>query len=174
MAIIGLSAPEGYYSSFVADYLNFIPPFRDFVLHATIKTLSLFGYESFQLSATQLRIVGGGGVNVVYSCLGYGVTSFWLAFVFANTGSWKKKLVWMLGGAIVLLVINILRMSLVALASHKGWAYPLGLDHHTWFNIVAYGLIFLMIWVYDRRGVKRVETKAKVEVEIEEVEEGGG
>lgn len=88
---------------------------------------------------------------MVYSCLGYGVTSFWLAFVFANTGSWKKKLLWMLGGALALLVINILRLAFVALASHKGWAYPLGWDHHTWFNIAAYGMIFLMIFFYDRR-----------------------
>jgi hypothetical protein len=32
----------------------------------------------------------------------------------------------------------------------KGWPMPLGIDHHTWFNIFAYGLIFLMIWMYDR------------------------
>jgi exosortase/archaeosortase family protein len=150
LAIIGLSAPEGYYSSFVDNYLNFIPAFRNFILFATKQVLAILGYESFQKTATQLRIVGGGGVNIVYSCLGYGVTSFWLAFVFANTGTWKKKLAWMVGGALVLLVINVLRVSLVALASHNRWAFPLGLDHHTWFNIAAYGMIFLMIWVYDR------------------------
>lgn len=114
--------------------------------------LNLFGYESFQKSGTQLRIVGGGGVNVVYTCLGYGVIYFWLAFVFANTGTWKKKTAWMLGGTLALFVINILRLSLVALAAHKRWAYPFGWDHHTWFNIASYGLIFLMIWVYDKSG----------------------
>jgi exosortase/archaeosortase family protein len=150
LAIIGLSAPVGYYSGFVDHYLNYIPPFRDFVLNAARHLLTLFGYESFQKSGTQLLVVGGGGVNVVYSCLGYGVTSFWLAFVFANAGSWQKKLAWMLGGALVLLIINVLRLSLVALASHKHWAYPLGWDNHTWFNIAAYLMIFLMMWVYDR------------------------
>lgn len=108
-----------------------------------------------------MRIVGGGGINVVYSCLGYGVTSFWLAFVFANTGSFKKKIAWMLGGAMVLLIINILRMGLVAMASHEKWKYPLGWDHHTWFNIVAYGMIFLMIYVYDKSGKERTK-KGKI------------
>ena len=103
-----------------------------------------------------MRITGGGGINLVYSCLGYGVTSFWLAFVFANTGTLKKKTAWMLGGSLVLLIINIMRMGLVALASHKKWSYPFGWDHHTWFNIVAYGMIFLMIWVYDKNNKKKV------------------
>ncbi len=88
---------------------------------------------------------------MVYSCIGYGITSFWLAFVFANKGSWKKKLLWMTGGALVLWIINVVRISLVLLANSKQWAIPLGWDHHTWFNIVAYGFIFLMMWVYDKK-----------------------
>ncbi len=152
LAIIGLSAPGGYYSGFVDKYLNFIPIFRDSLLLSSKYMLGLFGYETYQSSSTQLRMVGGGGVNLVYACLGYGVTSFWLAFVFANTGSFKKKLLWMTGGALALYVINVARISLVLLAANKQWHFPLGWDHHTWFNVVAYGGIFLMIWLYDRRG----------------------
>ena len=32
----------------------------------------------------------GTGVNIVFSCVGYGVMSFWGAFVIANQGQWKK------------------------------------------------------------------------------------
>ena len=32
----------------------------------------------------------GTGVNIVFSCVGYGVMSFWGAFVIANKGQWKK------------------------------------------------------------------------------------
>ena len=31
----------------------------------------------------------GTGVNIVFSCVGYGVMSFWGAFVIANQGQWK-------------------------------------------------------------------------------------
>jgi len=110
----------------------------------------LLGYESFQPAPTQLRLVGGGAVNLVYKCLGYGVTSFWLAFVFANTGSWKKKLLWMVGGTAVLYIINTIRIGLTLLGNGKKWSFPFGWDNHTWFNIAAYGAIFLMMWVYDR------------------------
>lgn len=88
-----------------------------------------------------------------YSCLGYGVTSFWIAFVFANTGSWKRKAAWMIGGAVVLWVINVLRISLVLIGANRNWKFPFGWDQHTWFNIVAYGAIFVMIWVYDKKGL---------------------
>jgi exosortase/archaeosortase family protein len=151
LAIIGLSSPVGYYSSFVDKYLNFIPAFRNSFLQASKYFLSFFGYECYQSSPTQLCMVGGGAVNLVYSCLGYGVISFWIAFVFANTGSIKKKLAWMLGGAAVLYIINVVRISLVLLANGKHWHFPFGWDNHTWFNIVAYAMIFLMIWVYDRK-----------------------
>ncbi len=114
------------------------------------------------LMETQIRIVDGiGGVNVVYSCLGYGVTSFWIAFVFANRGSWKRKLAWMIGGTLALWFINVLRLSLVMLANNNNWAIPFGWDHHTWFNIFAYVLIFLMIYVYDKNLKKQNQRTAQ-------------
>jgi exosortase/archaeosortase family protein len=151
IAIIGLSAPEGYYSSFVAKYLNFIPAFRDSLLYASKCFLALLGYETYQSAPTQLRMAGGAGaVNLVYTCLGYGVTSFWLAFVFANTGSFKKKLLWMIGGSVALYIINVIRISLTLLGNSKKWHFPFGWDNHTWFNIVAYLTIFAMIYLFDR------------------------
>ena len=150
LAIIGFSARGGYYSSFIDHYLNFIPAFRNSLLSCSEYFLALLGYDSYRANVTQLLMVGGGGVNLVYSCLGYGITSFWLAFVFANAGNWKKKLLWVLGGVAVLYIINAVRISLVALASNKRWTYPLGWDHHTWFNVVAYLVIFGMIYCYDK------------------------
>lgn len=153
-AIIGLSAPEGHYSGFVAKYLNYIPAFRNILLLSSKYFLDLIGYSAYLSSDIHLSLVDGGRVQLVYSCIGYGVTAFWLAFVFANTGSWKKKLFWMIGGAAVLYIINVIRISLTLLGNSNKWRFPFGWDNHTWFNIAAYGAIFLMIWVYDR-GSKR-------------------
>lgn len=154
-AIIGLSAPVGHYSSFVARYLDFIPAFRNSLLHSSRFFLSLLGYEAYQSSGIHLSLVGGSRVQLVYSCLGYGVTSFWIAFVFANTGSWKKKLAWMIGGTAVLYIINVVRISLTLLSNSRKWHFPFGWDNHTWFNIVAYAGIFLMIYFYDISGRER-------------------
>ena len=151
-AIIGLSAPEGHYSAFVDHYLNFIPAFRNSLLQSSRFFLSLFGYECYQSSGILLNMVGGSSVQLVYSCLGYGVTSFWIAFVFANNGSWQKKAAWMIGGTALLYIINVVRISLTLLSNSRKWHFPFGWDNHTWFNIVAYAGIFLMIWVYDGVG----------------------
>lgn len=109
-----------------------------------------------------MQVRGGRGVNVGYDCLGYGVMSFWIAFVFANNGTWKRKLGWMAIGAFALWLINVLRISLVLVGANKNWKFPLGWDHHTWFNIVAYVAIFGMIWIYDKgTSKKKIEHNIK-------------
>ena len=40
--------------------------------------------------------------------------------------------------------------SLVLLANNKKAAMPFELDNHTFFNILAYGVVFLMMFLYDR------------------------
>jgi len=124
----------------------------------------LLGYETYQSSPILLRMAdGGGGVQVVYSGQGYGCTKFGIAFVFANTGSWKKKAAWMIGGAAVLYIINVIRISLTLLSNSKKWHFPFGWDNHTWFNVVAYAGIFLMIYFYDKSGKEmKVNTTKQV------------
>ncbi len=176
-AVIGLSAPGAHYSPFVARYLDFISPFRAMLLWAAGSLLSLFNYQTVAIDEYTLSFPGGKGIRMVYSCLGYGVISFWIAFVFANKGSWKKKAGWMLAGAGALCAINIIRIGLLLVAINKGWPIPLGWDHHTWFNIVAYALIFGMIWAYDRgnrpegRRINRGEEKERKNRIPEVVEE---
>jgi exosortase/archaeosortase family protein len=153
LAVIGLSTPESYYSPFVANYLDYISLLRSMLLHATKAFLSLFNFET--VFRDRYTLMGPhGGIRIVYSCIGYGVMSFWAAFVFANKGSIKRKTVWIIAGLIALCGINILRLSLLTVAINKNWSMPLGIDHHTWFNIAAYSLIFIMIYIYDRSSSK--------------------
>lgn len=144
----------------MARYLDFIPAFRNSLLQSSKYFLQLFGYEAYQPDHIHLSLAGSRSVQLVYSCLGYGVMSFWLAFVFANNGSWKKKAAWMLGGSVVLYIINVVRISLTLLGNSKKWHWPFGWDNHTWFNIAAYGAIFLMIWLYDRGGRRTQKDRA--------------
>jgi len=97
-----------------------------------------------------INFTGGKGVIIAMDCVGYGVYSFWIAFVAANKGGVLKKTLWIVFGVLGLWLINVIRITLFLTAINKGWPMPLGIDHHTWFNIFAYLLIFLMIWFYDR------------------------
>jgi exosortase/archaeosortase family protein len=84
-------------------------------------------------------------------CVGYGVMSFWTAFTLASDRSWKMRLAWLAGGLVLLWLINVIRIGLFLVAINKGWPMPFGLDHHTLFNIFAYGAIALMIWRFEAR-----------------------
>lgn len=155
MAVIGLSSPDNLYSPFVDRYLNFISPLRFSLLWGAKTFLALWGYASYYRDTYTLSLQSGEGVRMVYSCIGYGVMSFWAAFVIANRGSWKGKILWIAGGLAALWIINALRMALLLLAAKKHWPIPFGWDHHTWFNIAAYALIFVLIYFYDRAQIKK-------------------
>jgi exosortase/archaeosortase family protein len=101
-------------------------------------------------------MVNGRGIKIVYSCVGYGIMSFWIAFVVASAATFKKKAFWLIFGLLFIWLLNITRMSLLLVATNKGWKMPLGLDHHTWFNIFAYLFIFIFIYLFSRQQDDRI------------------
>lgn len=150
LIMIGLAAPGNYYSPFVEKYLDYVSWIKISLLKGTGFLLSLFSIHSHSEPGFLQRINNGRGVIIAMDCVGYGVYSFWIAFVIANKGRFRKKIVWTLLGLLALWFINVIRITLFLLAINKGWPMPLGIDHHTWFNITAYLLIFFLIWLYDR------------------------
>jgi exosortase/archaeosortase family protein len=150
LAVIGLAAYGGLYSPFVDKYLDYVSWIKVSLIQATALILSFFHIQTHTEPGFMLRYEQGRAVIIAMSCVGYGVYSFWIAFVAANKGKFVKKLIWIFFGVFALWFINVLRITLFLTAINKGWPMPLGIDHHTWFNIFAYALIFLMIWGYDR------------------------
>lgn len=163
LAIIGLSSPESYYSPFIAKHLNYIDWLRSTYLHTCKAVLSLFNYQSTITDKYTLRINHANAIRMVFTCIGYGVMSFWTAFIIANNGTIKNKILWIFAGLLMIWCINTLRITMVLIANYKHWSYPLGFDHHTWFNIVSYLFIFLLIYLYDRS----LKTKAIINVSKE-------
>jgi exosortase/archaeosortase family protein len=148
--ITGIAVPGGNYSPFIEKYFNIAAWLRSSLILSSKQFLSLLGTETIRSDEYVLRAVGGRGVRIVYACLGFGVMSFWFAYVIANMGSLLKKIIWVSGGLVLLWIINVVRISLVLLAGNKGWHFPFGWDHHTWFNIVAYMAIFAMIYFFEK------------------------
>ncbi len=136
------------YSPFLAEHFNFLNAFTSFLTNSAKLLLHTLGYETQQRVYNSLRIGSSRGVIVNHSCLGWGVMSFWFAFVYANNGQWKYKFKWILVGIFLIIFLNILRISLIALANHKGWNIITGLDHHQTFNIASYGCIFILMIRY--------------------------
>lgn len=149
-AVIALASPGGQYSAFVQNYLDYPGWLRASLLNGAQMLLSVMGYPCSIVGPYHLVLANGNSVQLVYSCLGYGLMSFWAAFVIANSGSIKKKVAWIIGGFCMLWLINVIRIALLLASIHQDWPVPFGLNHHTLFNIAAYLLIFIMIWFFDR------------------------
>ena len=149
LIIIGLSSPGNQYSSFIAKYLDYVSGLKILLMRGTAVVASLFGYETLEHPNYIVRAINGRGVMIAFDCVGYGVMSFWIAFIIASNVRIKKTLVWLIGGLLIIYLINIFRIGLYLVALNKKWPMPLGLDHHTWFNIVVYIALFFMIWKFD-------------------------
>ena len=162
LLIIGLSSKENIYSSFVDDYLDFVSVLRYIILKAAFFLLSALNYHPIWIDQYTVGLKGGMSVRMVYSCVGYGVLSFWSAFILANHGTFLKKTVWLVGGWMLLLGINILRVVVLIVAINKNRAIAAEVDHHMVFNIVAYAFIFLLIYFYDRLQKRIPETASEV------------
>lgn len=157
IALIGLSVPGGRYIAFIDHYLNYISWLRSSLLNGSKLLLSFFGINTYLAGPYNLRVVNGRGIRMVYECIGYGVMSFWIAFVVASAGSFKKKAGWIIFGLFFIWVLNVIRLSLLLVATDKGWPMPLGWDHHTWFTIFSYLFIFIFILLFNRQNNKPAE-----------------
>ena len=150
IAMIGLAAPGGYYSPFIHRYLDYVSWIKFSLLWGVGALLALFGVETEVAPGYLIRMIGKRGVIIAMDCVGYGVYSFWIAYVVTNTGSFLKKIAWVSGGVLLLWFINVVRISLFLFVINKNQAMPLGIDHHTWFNIFAYIFIFIMIYFFNK------------------------
>ncbi len=148
--LTGFAVEGGNYSPFVAKYLDIASWTRDLLLFSTKIVVRIFGYETYRESEYIFRISGGGGIKIVYSCLGFAVMSFWIAYTIASKAELNKKIIWLFSGLLILWIINVIRISLVLIGTTKNWRFPFGWDHHTWFNIIAYGAIFTMMYFFEK------------------------
>lgn len=146
----GITVPGGMYSPFLTKYFNITAWFRSFLMISSKWFLSILGTETIRIDEYVLRAVNGRGIRIVYACLGFAVLSFWSAYIIATKTILSKKIYWLLVGLITICIINIVRISLVLLAGNAGWKFPFGWDHHTWFNIIAYLAIFIMMFLFEK------------------------
>lgn len=146
---IGLSTPENRYSPFIANYFNYVQWLTTGMMKAVAAMSEFIGYKSFVSMPNYVGILRGATVIVGYDCVGIGVYSFWTALIAASGIDVKSKAGWIFGGLLFFWLLNVYRIFLVLMSTQLHWHAPLGIDHHTWFNLVVYtfmiaGIIWLM------------------------------
>lgn len=155
---IGISSPGGkYYFKWLDQYFNYVTWLRNTILFGSKGLMALLGYETDVITAYVIKIRDGASVQLVYSCLGYGVLSFWTAFVVANSGKLRFKIKWILMGFSIIIFSNIVRICTLLIANQKKWYKPFSLDHHTTYNIISYILIIILMFTFLKYQNKKAD-----------------
>lgn len=152
---VGITSPGGkIYSPFLDHYLNVTSWFTWLIAKISLLSLKLAGFAVYQQAPNNVTIAGSRGVTILWACLGFGVMSFWTAFVTAHKAAWQFKLKWCVAGIGIITVLNIVRIVLIAVANHYHWVEVTSLEPHETFNmgsyIILFGLIGWFVWRYKR------------------------
>ncbi len=149
------------YSDFLTKHLDYISWVRSSIVHTSQIIAQIFGVDCYITDTYVVKSYTGAYVSVGFPCVGYGVTSFWLAFVIAQGNCWKRTVFWCVIGAIALWLINCIRVAILLLAYNERWHVNRFADHHTTFNIISYLLIILMTYIYYRSKVSDKKSMTK-------------
>lgn len=130
-----------------------VDSFTTIVANHTEKTIEFFGHKAeikpnlFQ-SSINLFVENRQVARVVEGCNALSVIILFIAFVIAFKGRFKTTLLYILGGSILIYILNIIRIALIAIALYH---YPQHehLLHGVLFPLFIYGVVFLLwvIWV---------------------------
>ncbi|RYZ29934.1 MAG: exosortase/archaeosortase family protein [Chitinophagaceae bacterium] len=153
---VALITPEGYYSSVIDNYFDYVTPLKLSLLHTGSFLANLLGVPSALLGDSVLRVQNGGQLIMAWACCGLEIMSFWAAFALADTTPLKTKLYWCFGGLLSIWIINSLRIALLIIAKQNKWQEMLDLDQHDLFNFIAYGFVFLLMFIYYKKNKREL------------------
>jgi exosortase/archaeosortase family protein len=145
------SRDSHHYNAFIAGHFNYISALRRVLLSSSAQVLNWLGYSAIY-DEYHLLVAGKGYLQLVYSCLGLGVSSFFTAFVLSYPATWKSKAFFLISGIIGIQILNVARFVLLALFWDKRKERII--DHHTIFNIVIYIIIAFTLYFWVKRADK--------------------
>ncbi len=96
----------------------------------------------------KLFVEGNYLARIIEGCNAVSIIILFIAFIISFAEKWKKTLLFIFGGAVLIYAVNIIRISILAIALHK---YPQheGVLHGVVFPGIIYGMVFIlwMLWV---------------------------
>lgn len=143
-------------SSYPPDYLT------NLVARQTAALLDAFGYNPV-LTVNPLRagmlitIENKYSVNIVEGCNAASVIILFVSFILSFAEKFKKTFLFLLAGAVLIYIVNIIRIALLTIALYKYPQYQETL-HSVLFPAVIYGMVFIL-WIVWVRTLKSTPAK---------------
>ncbi len=119
--------------------------------------LNEFGYEA-SITPTpnhpsmQISLFGHPVGRIVEGCNGISVIILFISFVISFAQRWRKTVLFLLGGAVLIYAINLVRISILAVALYR-WPEHQDVLHRIVFPGIIYGMVFIL-WVIWVRSLK--------------------
>ncbi len=125
--------------------------YAEFLVKTTRFFLDLLGYEVVTFGKT-VRIIGNlpaRGVFLNRGCMGRDFLLFFAGFIIAFPGKIKNKLWYIPMGLVILIIVNILRISGLAIINDCCPDSQTGINNHDVFKYAAWGAIVILwyIWI---------------------------
>lgn len=146
-------------------YLKYIPwenYYPDYitqkVAEQSYEVIDLLGYDTYinknpRLPQMQLWIREKAVVRIIEGCNSISVIILFLSFIVAFNKGFKKTLLFILSGSLLIYVLNVIRIALLTLGLYF---YPEYRDflHDIVFPLFIYGVVFLL-WLYWIKNYKK-------------------
>ncbi|MFT3747780.1 MAG: exosortase/archaeosortase family protein [Agriterribacter sp.] len=160
---VELVSPESKsYNAYIATHYNYVSWSISSLTHMSGYIGELMGVENYIKGDALLVSSIHRGVYVKWQCIGLGIYSFWLAFILAHKMSIGRKILYSVGGIVLMWLLNCFRIALLLYGiAHnlKPWKKSLkfigNINHHDLYNFVCYMLIIAGIYLYYRKTSKK-------------------
>lgn len=96
--------------------------------------------------------------RIVEGCNGVSVIILFISFVVAFAQRWKKTILFLLGGAVLIYAINLVRIVILSIALYR-WPEHQDVLHRVVFPAIIYGMVFIL-WIFWVRSLKMEESNA--------------
>jgi exosortase family protein XrtF len=93
-----------------------------------------------------IGVDGTGGLWIGDNCNGIALFALFTGFIIAYPGNWKKKLVYIPVGILLIQCLNIIRIVSLAILDTRSRAWT-EINHTYTFTIIIYGFIFFL-WMF--------------------------
>ena len=146
---IGLLSPEGkIYSEFAANHLNYINLISTGVLRLADWINEIIGNPTQFTSPLILSLATGHNVVMGFSCMGLQVMACWISFMVLLPAPFISRVIGTILGLSIIIILNASRISLLLFSISHQWKQWTIIDHHDLFNLVAYTIIIVAIFLY--------------------------
>jgi exosortase/archaeosortase family protein len=142
------SEASAHRNSILVEHFDYIRGLRLLLLHLSTQVLNWLGYSAIT-DEYNLLVAGRGKIQLVYSCLGLGVMSFFSAFVLSYPKKWKQKIMFLVAGLFAIQFLNVIRFVVLALFWHP--SNNKIIDHHTIFNLFIYTVIAVSLYFWVKQ-----------------------